>query len=79
MKTQAQMLLKDMALEKYNSLCEHARLLVDYCFTNRVFFNGCGECGSPWIECTICDTIEENLEVLLEPYHGGVKIGELKE
>jgi len=29
--------------------------LVEYCKTNKVYFGGCGECGSAWLDCEICD------------------------
>ena len=40
---------------KREDLCEHMRDLVDYAISHNVEWGGCGDCGSPWLECKICD------------------------
>lgn len=41
--------------KKYNECCEHMQSLIMYCVENKVFFDGCGDCGSPWLVCKLCN------------------------
>lgn len=44
-----------MVNEKGWELCEHMEKLVKYAKKNKVEWGGCGDCGSPWLTCNICD------------------------
>jgi Zn-finger nucleic acid-binding protein len=36
------------------AMCDHMRALIDHCVAVGVRFDGCGECGSPWLICGEC-------------------------
>lgn len=49
---------------KGEEMCEHMLSLVEYCREHTVYFGGCGDCGSPWLTCRVCNlTIDEADEV----------------
>ena len=45
---------KERGVKRWDELCEHMRALIVHCETVGVQFGGCGDCGSPWLECGPC-------------------------
>lgn len=54
-------------------MCVHMKELVEICREKKVFFGGCGDCGSPWLECEICDKIVDNASYVFDSFLGGNK------
>lgn len=43
-----------------DELCPHMRDLIIHCEMVGVVFGGCGDCGSAWLECKMCNkTVDE--------------------
>jgi hypothetical protein len=45
--------MPDQELKK-QEMCPHMLALIAYCEEKKVFFGGCGCCGSPWLICEAC-------------------------
>ncbi len=55
---------EERARDKRAEMCPHMLALVEFCEASRVFFGGCGDCGSAWLECKTCDkTVDEAHQV----------------
>ena len=63
--------LKNEALKKDAEFCEHMREFVALAREKRVYFGGCGDCGSPWLECKTCDKSVDLADQVFSDYHGG--------
>lgn len=59
--------------EKTEAMCEHMIRLVDYCRENKVYFGGCGDCGSPWLDCAICNKVVDDASEVFDEHRGGTR------
>ena len=56
-----------------SEMCEHMKALIDYCRQNRVYFGGCGDCGSAWLTCEACEHDTQLAHQAFDEYYGGHK------
>lgn len=50
----------------WESLCQHMKNLIMICEDMKVKFDGCGDCGSPWLTCEECDLTIENASMAFD-------------